>query len=341
MLKILHIGCGSISNAWLSALSTRDDIEICGLVDIDRDAACKKTSEFNLNCPVFTDAAHAIDILRPDIAVDNIVPSDRLELAQKCMSKGLHVMSEKPLADNIRNAKRIIELSDKYNRNFIVMQNRRYSTGIFTLRNAIQSGLIGDIGCLSANFFRDPHFGGFRDEMTSPLLIDMAIHTFDQARFLLDANPVSVICREFNPKWSWYKGNASAVCIFTFENGVVFSYTGSWCSPGMKTSWDAQWRAGGSLGTCCWDGYDLPTAEIRNNSIQDRHPVDKAMPVETIECALDSHAGCINEMIESIKEGRKAATDCRDNIISLSMVFSAIKSSVENREVLLKELLED
>jgi len=340
MLKILHIGCGSISNAWLSALSIRDDIKICGLVDLNSEAAEKKAVEFNLDCPVFTDASRAINILKPDIAVDNIVPAGRLELAELCLSNGIHVLSEKPLADNIKNAKKILELSDRYNRNFFIMQNRRYNTGMFSFRNVLQSGLIGSIGYLGAEFFRDPHFGGFRDEMPSPLLIDMAIHTFDQARFLLSKDPVSVICKEYNPDWSWFKGNASAICIFNFEGGIVFNYTGSWCSPGIKTSWDSKWRSSGNLGTCCWNGIDFPIAELSKTNGQTRHPQDKKINVDKIECSLYSHAGCINEMIESIKSGRRAQTDCRDNIMSLAMVFAAIKSSDENREVQIKEILE-
>ena len=56
-----------------------------------------------------------------------------------------------------------------------------------------------------------PTSGGFREEMDSPLLVDMAIHTFDAARYVTGGDPVSVLCTEFNPPWSWYRGAASAV----------------------------------------------------------------------------------------------------------------------------------
>ena len=59
-------------------------------------------------------------------------------------------------------------------------------------------------------FFKAPHFGGFREEMAHPLLVDMAIHAFDAARYLLGADPVSVYCEAFNPAWSWYAGDAAA-----------------------------------------------------------------------------------------------------------------------------------
>ena len=50
--------------------------------------------------------------------------------------------------------------------------------------------------------------------MPHVLLLEMAIHTFDAARLILGADPVSVYCKEWNPPGSWYKQNASAVAIF-------------------------------------------------------------------------------------------------------------------------------
>lgn len=107
---------------------------------------------------------------------------------------------------------------------------------MYAIRDFLRAGLLGGIGQLSANFQLNPHFGGFRDEMESPLIADMAIHTFDAARFIMGKNPVSVYCKEFNPAWSWYKGDANAVCIFEMSDGSVFDYRGSWCANGLCTS---------------------------------------------------------------------------------------------------------
>ena len=38
---------------------------------------------------------------------------------------------------------------------------------------------IGALGILNSDFYIGAHFGGFRDEMASVLLLDMAIHTLD------------------------------------------------------------------------------------------------------------------------------------------------------------------
>ena len=88
------------------------------------------------------------------------------------------------------------------------MQNRRFEHGIRTLRDGLAAGRIGSVTTLACDFFKAPHFGGFREEMESPLLLDMAIHQFDQARFVAGVEPVAVSCHEFNPAGSWYAGRA-------------------------------------------------------------------------------------------------------------------------------------
>src|SRR5699024_350831 len=104
-------------------------------------------------------------------------------------------------------------------------------------------------------------FGGFREEMEHVLLVDMAIHPFDAVRYLLDQDPVSVYCEEFNPSWSWYSGDAAATAVFEFSGGARYVYTGSWCADGLETSWNGTWRANAAGGSARWDGENDPVVE--------------------------------------------------------------------------------
>ena len=77
---------------------------------------------------------------------------------------------------------------------------------------------------VNVDMFLGAHFTGFRNTMDHPLLVDMAIHTFDEARYLLsEARPVLAYCQEFNPPNSWYKGDASAVAVFEMSDGSVIA----------------------------------------------------------------------------------------------------------------------
>jgi predicted dehydrogenase len=144
-----------------------------------------------------------------------------------------------------------------------------------------------------------------------------------------------VSCHEFNPEGSWYKGDACAVCIFEFSNGAVFNYRGSWCAKGFNTSWDATWRLTASKGSILWNGYDLPVCEV-DTSTEPKLSTDvKSLDVKGIWNGRDGHYGCLDEMFTALQEGRKAETDCADNIKSMAMVFGAIQSAREKRKVIL------
>ena len=77
------------------------------------------------------------------------------------------------------------------------------SANVRRIRRFLDSGAIGAPTSIHADFFVAPHFGGFREEMHHVLLLDMAIHTFDAARYMVNGEPESVYCQEWEPKNSW------------------------------------------------------------------------------------------------------------------------------------------
>src|SRR4029078_10982047 len=122
----------------------------------------------------------------------------------------------------------LVHAAERAGRTYAVMQNRRFEHGIRTLRDGLAAGRIRSVTTLACDFFKAPHFGGFREEMESPLLLDMAIHQFDQARFVAGVEPGAASCHEVNPDGARYEGRASAICTFELADGSIFSYRGSW-----------------------------------------------------------------------------------------------------------------
>lgn len=326
--KIAVVGCGSMANIWVQYAISRQDTDIVALVDIKQENALKMKEKYKLECGVYTDVTNAIRESGANLVFDVTIPESRKSVVLASFAAGCDVFGEKPMATSMEEAEEIVKASKNYGKMYAVMQNRRYLKKIRSFRKIIQSGVLGQPSFVCADFFIGPHFGGFRDIMDSPLLLDMAIHTFDQARFITGQDALSVYCHEFNPVGSWYRGNAAAACIFEMTGGLVFSYRGSWCSEGVPTSWEADWRIQCSKGTAIWKGDEAPYYEVTV-------PVDKQefySRFERVEPCLDwdgreGHAGCLDEMFTALKEGRKAETDCSDNIKSMAMVFGAIESA--------------
>ena len=194
-IRALLVGCGGISGAWLQAIQKMPAVEIVAFVDIVQDAAQQRAREFgDDNVWVGTGLGTALDAVRPDVVFNCTIPEAHAETTIAALERGCHVLCEKPLADSMENARRMIEAAQQAGRTFAVIQNRRYDPNIRRLRSFLESGAIGQITTVNCDFYLGAHFGGFRDRMQHVLLLDMAIHTFDAARLIAGADPISVYC---------------------------------------------------------------------------------------------------------------------------------------------------
>ncbi|QRM57715.1 Gfo/Idh/MocA family oxidoreductase [Sinorhizobium sp. BG8] len=332
-------GCGAMAKGWLRAIGQTPDladkITIVGLVDVNRSAAEALAGEFGLGGAVIgTDLAEVLAETKADILFDVTVPTARFGVVSTALRAGCHVLSEKPMATSLAEGSALIDLAAETGRVHAIVQNRRFIAGVRRMRRFVESGAIGDLTGIHCDFFLAPHFGGFREEMDNVLLLDMAIHTFDAARFVADKKPLAVYCAERNPRGSWYAHGASANAIFEFADDVVFTYRGSWCAEGQRTSWESQWRLVGSKGMLTWDGADLFEAAVAGDEpglLRGFAPVNV--------CGLQNeeethgHASVIASFIEAIETGRDPETASSDNIRSLAMVFGAIESAKTGRRI--------
>ncbi len=334
-LRAILVGCGGISQAWLDAARRIEGLEIAGLADLNLETAKRCAEKHGLGAvPADTDFRSILAAVRPDIVFDCAVPEAHAEITIEALERGCHVLGEKPMADTIENARRMVAASARTGRLFAVIQNRRYAPAIRRLRAFLDSGALGRIGIVNSDFYIGAHFGGFRDEMKHVLLADMAIHTFDAARFLSGKDPVSVTCREWNPPGSWYAHGASANALFEMSGGLFYAYRGSWCAEGLNTSWECNWRFTGEKGSAVWDGGENARAEVvaeRGGFHSKVEPVDiaPAAPEEKTE----GHLGLIREFVACVRQGRKPETVCTDNIRSFAMACAAIESAEKGRTV--------
>ena len=231
-------------------------------------------------------------------------------------------------------ARGLLELSEETGKLLMVSQNRRWDALHLQVRQALQAESLGRVTMVNCAFYLGAHFGGFRDEMVNPLLLDMAIHHFDLARFFTGADPVAVYAKGFNPKGSWYEGDAAASCIFELTGGLVFSYQGSWCAEGQPTSWNGDWRFVGEWGSILYERDAPPQAQVVAGDSGFQRPLrDLGLPAVTLE--VSQQHGALREMLNFLRGGARPATEAKDNIKSLAMVFGAAESSRTGERVVL------
>ncbi len=330
------VGAGGISRAWFPPLK-QEGVAVTAVVDLEVAKARQRTEQFELDAEASDDLGGTLDKHQPDFVVDLTVPAAHCEVTCTALQAGCHVIGEKPMAASMDQARKMVRTAEKTGKLYMVSQSRRWNAMHRRIHEALAGGALGELSLANCAFYIGAHFGGFRAEMESPLILDMSIHHFDLARYMTGKDPVAVYAHEFNPKGSWYAGNVAASCIFEMSDGVVFTYTGSWCAEGCNTSWEGDWRFVGADGSMVYAGDNEPVAEAPVESeglIWQTEPIE-VPPAELAETKMH---GALREMLAFLETGRTPQTECHDNIQSLAMVFAAMESSRSGSRVEVRAL---
>jgi predicted dehydrogenase len=317
-----------MARTWAAHIAGRGDARMVGLVDVNVGNARAFNAEFGFGAWTAADYRSIFDHGPLDIVLNTTPPEFHHPITAMALAHGCHVFSEKPMAHTRAECHDLLAAARRSGRIFAVMQNRRYLESIRSCAALVRSGLIGKIGFICADYFMGrENMGGHYQRMDSPLLVDMAIHTFDEARFITGLSATSVQTCEFSHPGSDFVGKDSAVCLFGMEDDAVFSYRGCWSAPGANTPSQAAWRITGEKGTIIWDGEHYPYAELRGPEKDHYISVAGRVDGERVYHGRETYHGCLDAMFAAAITGSQPETSCVDNIQSMEMVFAAVESS--------------
>jgi predicted dehydrogenase len=325
-LRGVVVGAGFLGPFWARELVASPDTEIVGWVDADRERVCSRRDELRLGgVTVGTDLASLLTSLEPDFVVNVTAPEAHRSVTMGSLDAGVSVLTEKPLATSIDDAREMVAAAEAAGRLLMVSQNRRYMPTLLAFRDAVAG--LGTLASLTCDFYIahrvDP--GRFVTAMDQPLLLDMAIHLFDAARLITGAEPESVFCEAYSPPWDWYEGPSAANAIFRMSGGLRMAFNGSWCADGFQTSWTGRWRAVGERGSATWDGQRAPRVQAGPGIELPEVPrVRAARPPRRRFPGL---ADALAEFVASLRSGHAPQSEGRDNLRSLAMCHAAVESA--------------
>ena len=117
-LRVLVVGLGSMGMSHALAYTRIPDYEVVGVCTRHIDkvelpealAGAKKFSKFE----------EALAELKPDVVSVNTLPDTHADYAIKAMEAGAHVFVEKPLADSVANAEKVVETARRTGKKLVV-----------------------------------------------------------------------------------------------------------------------------------------------------------------------------------------------------------------------------
>ncbi len=168
-------------------------------------------------------------------AVDLAVPPQfNFEIVQDALRNGIHVICEKPIAENVEVAKKIINMSRSYDRVFMVAESQRYDPELKQITDLIRMGKIGTPELFDwnviVNFGKDneyvntpwrknpKHIGGF--------LSDGGVHNVASLRAIFgEVEEVSGMVSKVS---DYIGGEDTMVLNMKFISGVIGNYSVSY-----------------------------------------------------------------------------------------------------------------
>ena len=336
LVPVVVVGAGGMGRAWISTVLASDAAHLVGVVDVLEGAAQRAVADIvpeARRAGVVT-GTDAVDVARrsgAEAVIDVTIPAAHHAVTADALHAGFPVLGEKPCAATLAEALSLAGHAESTGKLFMVSQSRRNNPHLHEARRLADE--LGGAGIVDTRFYKAPRFGGFRDEMEHPLIVDMAIHAFDAGRVLIDGMPVSVTATSYNPPWSWYAGDAAATATIAYDSGAVHTFSGSWCAPGEETSWNGDWSLSCARGTVAWDGEMPPTAQPEGGE-----PVVGRAPEPDARWEL---AASLAEFCAALRGGPVPASEVHGNAWTQAIVEAAVRSADAGHRVDLAELLDE
>ncbi|MCK5155625.1 MAG: Gfo/Idh/MocA family oxidoreductase [Spirochaetales bacterium] len=340
-IRILLCGLGVWGRNWLENIRKNKNYDLAGVVESDQ-ATLDQVRMTGLidNSKCFSDIVQAIKLTRPDAVAVIVAPDRHGDIVRIALENNIHILSEKPLARDIDEAREFIQLHKLYpNVRFIINQNYRGRDCITLIKNIIDEGGIGEIGYFIYNHQQTVKIPGYRLEMPSPVLDDMSIHHFDLMRYLTNQDFEKIYAVENVVPWSWFQGKPMFNSLINMTGGVTGVYCACWAAEGKIGDWNGNIQIYGSRG--CLELTDDSKVILHEKhgvnedllgTYQSGHEITQ-VAIENLELQYT-----LENFKNALMEGAPCETDIEDNIKSFMAVLMAKESIKQKCPVLITSL---
>lgn len=258
ILRCAVIGCGYISHEHIEAYINNKNSTLIALCNRNEEWLKHEQQKYSVKY-AYTDYKELLK--NPEIDVVSICTPNKLhcEMTIAALEAGKHVLCEKPMAANAREAKAMIAARDRTGKELMIVQNQRFIPAAQIMREMNRKGDFGEIYHIRTGWRR--HLGLIpspedtretgqitnrnwynEKESCGGVLRDLGVHLLDLAMYITDFPKVKSVAanahRRFSPQMTdeqkerfSFTSEDIACALITFENGMTLSLEVSFGSP--------------------------------------------------------------------------------------------------------------
>ncbi len=329
-VRVGLIGAGRMGKVFAGVLAfSVAEVELAAVCDVDPKTAQEAAARYGAGS-YFTDYHELLK--RDDIqAVVVVTPTaTHSEVIQAAAAAGKHIFSEKPLAQTLELCDQAIAAVDRAGVKLQIGLMRRFDPAYVAAKKRIDAGEIG-APVLFRSTSRDPHRTSLefaRRENSGGMIMDMGVHDFDLARWLMGSEVVRVSteggCLVF-PELADVGDIDNAMLNLKFANGGIGSID---LSRNAVYGYDIRTEVLGSEG-----GLLIGSLQQTATLVMTRAGVTHDTVPYFMERFGEAYAAEIRDFVACVVEDRPPAVTGRDARAATVIGIAATRSLDEGRPV--------
>ena len=277
------------------------------------------------------------------------VPNEQhLPVAIEVARAGKHVYTEKPIASTLEEGLEIEALEHRHGVTVTVGHSARLMAGIRTMREAIESGELGRVAFMEANFSNEraleltpSTWRWYSAKAPGGPLSQLAIHQFDVLHYLGgEVVEASAMASKLSPVGA--EVDDQSMTLLRFADGKI-GYVGScWTSPGIFAV-----RVFGSKGLMHYEidfgTWDTPDKLHLTSTLYIQRGKDGYGRREELKVPeSDMFRAELEMFAESCVTGRQNLLNARNGNVAVAIVYAALRSiDRHGQSVRIAEVIED
>ena len=191
-LKTGVIGIGNMGKYHVRTYLEMKDVDLVSISDIDKNKYNELYKKFRdkCKCKFYKDYKEMINKEDLDL-VSIVVPTiHHKTVAIDCLNKKINVLLEKPIANNIDDAREIIEAAKKNKVILTIGHIERHNPSVLKLKEIIDSGELGTINSIIVR-----RVGVMPPQIKDAnVIIDLSVHDIDVVNYLINKEKPNNIC---------------------------------------------------------------------------------------------------------------------------------------------------
>ncbi len=285
-------------------------------------------------------AAPTMDAILSDPSIQGViltVPNEQhLPMAEQVAKAKKHVYTEKPIASTLVEGLQIAALQQKYGVTVTVGHSARLMGGVRKIREAIDSGELGKVAFIEANFSNNraleltpKTWRWYKDRAPGGPLSQLAIHQFDVLHYLGgEVVEASGIASKLSPVGA--EVDDQSMTLVKFADGKVGYVGACWTSPGIFSV-----RVFGSKGLMHYeidfDTWDTPDQLHKKSTLYIQRGADGYAKREELKVPeSDMFRAELEMFAESCRTGKANELSAQNGNVAVAMVYAALKSIEQN-----------